>query len=175
MRNPNPSVAIVLARLRPAVAAPSAKLPLSFGPHRDKTSPTQNPRGEIPGAGRRVQCGAQPNEASNTLTRRPATYHHASDSRAGTGATAPSKNERLHLILSNGHLCRTSARPGHGPRIEVCPGFSTRLRGSESRNRRRQDYLQEPSGCILTQSLRLWRGNGSSTGRNINQASRVIS
>ncbi len=45
--------------------------------------PTQNPRGKIPGTGRRVQCGAQPNEASNTLTGRPATYHHASDSRAG--------------------------------------------------------------------------------------------
>jgi hypothetical protein len=27
-------------------------------PHRDKASPTQNPRGKIPGAGRRVQCGA---------------------------------------------------------------------------------------------------------------------
>ena len=51
--------------------------------YRDKTPPTQNPRGKIPGAGRRVQCGAQPDEASNTLTRRPATYHHASDSRAG--------------------------------------------------------------------------------------------
>ena len=43
----------------------------------------QNPRGKIPGAGRRVQCGAQPVEASNTLTRRPATHNHASDSRAG--------------------------------------------------------------------------------------------
>jgi hypothetical protein len=30
-----------------------------------------------------VQCGAQPVEASNTLTRRPATHNHASDSRAG--------------------------------------------------------------------------------------------
>ncbi len=39
-------------------------------------------RGKIPEAGRRVQCGAQPDEASNTLTRRPATHHHASDSRA---------------------------------------------------------------------------------------------
>jgi hypothetical protein len=48
-----------------------------------KLPPTQNPRGKIPGAGRRVQCGAQPDEASNTLTRRTATYHHASDSRAG--------------------------------------------------------------------------------------------
>jgi len=35
-----------------------------------------------------VQCGAQPDEASNTLTRRTATYHHASDSRAGNSATA---------------------------------------------------------------------------------------
>jgi len=51
--------------------------------YRDKAPPTQNPRGKIPGAGRRVQCGAQPDEASNTLTRRPVTYHHASDSRAG--------------------------------------------------------------------------------------------
>ena len=42
----------------------------------------RNHRGKIPGAGRRVQCGAQPDEASNTLTRRPATHHHAPDSRA---------------------------------------------------------------------------------------------
>ena len=47
----------------------------------------QNHRGKIPGAGRRVQCGAEPDEASNTLTRRPATHHHASDSRARPHAT----------------------------------------------------------------------------------------
>jgi hypothetical protein len=33
----------------------------------------QNHRGKTPGAGRRVQSGAQPDEASNRLTRRPAT------------------------------------------------------------------------------------------------------
>ena len=49
--------------------------------HRDKSSPAQNHRGKIPGAGRRVQCGAQPNEASNTLTRWPATYNRILDSR----------------------------------------------------------------------------------------------
>ena len=48
----------------------------------------QNHRGKIPGAGRRVQCGAQPAEASKTLTRRPATHHHAPDSRARPHATA---------------------------------------------------------------------------------------
>ena len=47
----------------------------------------QNHRGKIPGAGRRVQCEAGPDEASNTLTRRPATHHHASDSRARPHAT----------------------------------------------------------------------------------------
>jgi len=35
----------------------------------------QNPKRQTPGAGRRVQSGAQPDEASNRLTRRPATYH----------------------------------------------------------------------------------------------------
>jgi hypothetical protein len=35
----------------------------------------QNRRGKILGAGRRVQSGAQPDEASNRLTRRPAAYN----------------------------------------------------------------------------------------------------
>jgi hypothetical protein len=35
----------------------------------------QNPKRQTPGAGRRVQSGAQPDEASNRLTRRPATYN----------------------------------------------------------------------------------------------------
>jgi hypothetical protein len=35
----------------------------------------QNHRGKTPGAGRRVQFGAQPSEASNRLTRRPATHN----------------------------------------------------------------------------------------------------
>jgi hypothetical protein len=35
----------------------------------------QNHRSKTPGAGRRVQCGAEPDEASKTLTRRPATYN----------------------------------------------------------------------------------------------------
>jgi len=48
----------------------------------------QNHRGKIPGAGRRVQSGAQPDEASKRLTRRPATHHHASDSRTRHHATA---------------------------------------------------------------------------------------
>ena len=37
----------------------------------------QNHRGKTPGAGRRVQCGAQPDEASNTLTRRRATHNRS--------------------------------------------------------------------------------------------------
>jgi len=37
----------------------------------------KNHKGKTPGAGRRVQCGAQPDQASNTLTRRPATHHQA--------------------------------------------------------------------------------------------------
>jgi hypothetical protein len=48
----------------------------------------RNLKGKIPGAGRRVQCGAQPGEASKTLTRRPATHNHAPDSRARPHATA---------------------------------------------------------------------------------------
>ena len=51
-------------------------------------SPGAESRGKTPGAGRRVQCGAEPDEASNTLTRRPATHNHASDSRARPHATA---------------------------------------------------------------------------------------
>src|SRR5277367_5431548 len=43
--------------------------------HRDKAPPAQNPRGKIqePGGGCNV---AQLDEASKTLTLRPATYHH---------------------------------------------------------------------------------------------------
>jgi hypothetical protein len=55
---------------------------------RKATRRAQNHRGKTPGAGRRVQCGAQPDEASNTLTRQPATHNHASDSRARLHATA---------------------------------------------------------------------------------------
>ena len=52
------------------------KLHPSFRHHlREAMLRAQNHRGKIPGAGRRVQCGAQPVEASKTLTRRPATYN----------------------------------------------------------------------------------------------------
>ena len=55
-----------------------------------------------PGAGRRVQSGAQPDEARNRLTRRPATHHHASDSRArpgvSSGASANIASRRISRV-----------------------------------------------------------------------------
>ena len=53
-----------------------------------KSSRARNPKSKIPGAGRRVQCGAQPDEASNTLTRRPATYNRILDLRTRQPADA---------------------------------------------------------------------------------------
>jgi len=53
-----------------------------------KSSRARNPKSKTPGAGRRVQCGAQPDEASNTLTRRPATYNRLLDLRTRQPADA---------------------------------------------------------------------------------------
>ena len=45
--------------------------------------------GKLTGAGRRVQSGAQPDEASNRLTRRPATYNRIPIRAHEISATAP--------------------------------------------------------------------------------------
>ena len=76
----------------------------------------RNHRGKIPGAGRRVQCGAQPDEASNTLTRRPATHNPATDSRARLQSGC--------VTMFSGHLtghCPATSRllPGCYPDISA--------------------------------------------------------
>ncbi len=74
----------------------------------------RNPKSQTPEAGRRVQCGAQPGEASNTLTRRPATHNRTSDSRARPNATmsGASGNIRSRRI-SRGRLAFIRRRQGN--------------------------------------------------------------
>jgi len=73
----------VAGRWCPRTLRPSPPSLVSMTP-RLEILRARNPRGKTPGAGWRVQCGAQPDEASNTLTRRPATHNrpliHAHDS-----------------------------------------------------------------------------------------------
>ena len=68
----------------------------------------RNPKSKNPGAGRRVQCGAEPDEASNTLTRRPATYNRILDSRTRQPANALI---RVDVKILEHRLNATISRP----------------------------------------------------------------
>ena len=70
-----------------------------------------------------MQCGAQPDEASKTLTRRPATYNHASDfaHRLQHGCGLDTDADWLRTLPGHGHGLDTDLNldvlGGHGAAI----------------------------------------------------------
>jgi hypothetical protein len=79
-------------------------------------SPRAKSRGKIPRAGRRVQVEAEGQQGGTTLTRRPATHNHPSDSRArlqrGCTSSAGGLNEANQLAASvaNGEAFELAAK-----------------------------------------------------------------
>ena len=104
--------------------------------------PAQNHRGKIPGAGRRVQCGAQPDEASNTLTRRPATYNRILDSRTRQPADALIRVEvKILEHRLNANISRSSCpylRAIFGRHHPLSSGFRKNPRQNRSGKKRQK-------------------------------------